>query len=810
MKPIPSLAVPIVFLSLPLLAPRSPAQISAYHNVTSATHQSKFSVLSKLGYRPIALAVHGTYSSPRYSAVWEKKSGPAYYGFHDLQVTKFPAFYNARLAQGYHPEILAFHGSGISVRVAGLFVKSTGSFASWFGLSETAFKDKCAWARKNGFLPTCVAIYGSSANPTYAVIFKPNPSKTRWNYGIDSTPASFQKRFDAYARVAVRPALVAHNPYGRYVSVWRDDRLTAPFFMRHGMNSTVYQYYFNLYGKSGYHPIRLAAAGSGGATRWDAIFAKNTTVKSRIFSSTGTYVPALAGFDAWMKNLMVKYRIRAAGLAIAFGGELKYARGYTYAESGYPVTSPASVFRIASMSKPLTSIAVHRAQFEKRLKVTDPAYLKLPSTGFLDPRTKTVRLIHLLTHTGGWNIDLLKFDPMFYDFQIAKKLNTTVPITNAQIWDFMSRYQGLQANPGTKFAYSNYGFSNLGLILSGVYAGTYENVVRTKVMLPLGLKRPFLGRSLLSQRAAGEVLYHPRVPGVRTTVRSNSGAWVPIQYGGWSQENMNANGGWVMAPADYAKILASFDVGDANPVLPAGVAREMWTPPFPSIDNNLLRGWFRLAVKDAGNVSRWAYNHNGRLPGTSSIGFRRDDGLSVVVMCNADFNGFFGATHIYQLNALANKVPSWPAHDLFPSLGIPRLGSFTKFGASCKMPASTPVHSGVGHPLTGRSIGLRLEKAYGARIAILYMGFSKRSWGRISLPLPLDALGAPGCKLLVAPLIPLAVPVGLKGTAYLTLPIPPSPAYSGVRLFTQWVIHAPRANKLGLVLTNGLETRIGG
>ncbi len=788
------------------------AQIVAYHNVTSATHQSKFTSLSKLGYRPISLSVHGSYYSPRYTAVWQKKSGPLYYGFHDLPIGKWAGFYNARVSEGFVPEILSFNGSGNLVRVAGIFVKSTSAFAHWFGQTEAQFRTRCKWAQDNGFIPTSVAIYGTSTSPLYAVVFKPNTSATRWNYGIDNNKYDYQKRFDAYSKVAVRPVMVTHNSSGRYVSVWRDDRLVSGFYARHAMSAAMYQYYFNLYGKSGFYPVWVTAAGIGSGTRWDAIFVKNTFVAPRNYWVTGTYAPALAGFDSWMKNLMLKHKIRAAGLAIAWKGELKYARGFTYAETGYPITQPTSMFRIASMSKPLTSIAIHKAQLEHRLSVWDYAYKRLPPIpSFKDLRTKSVRIIHMLAHMGGWDINILNFDPMFSDYYIASKLGVSLPISNSHVWNFMSRFYGLQWNPGTHFAYSNYGFSNLGLILAGAYNTSYGNVVQSEVMIPLGLKRPFLGRSYLSQRAPGEVLYHPRIPGVARTVRSSSGAWVPVQYGGWSQENMNANGGWVMAPADYAKILASFDAGDASPLLPASTAQQMWTPPFPQVSTEALRGWFRTKMNDAANKPHWVYNHNGGLPGTSTIGFRRDDGLSIVVMCNADIKGGLNYTHVAQLNSIANKVKSWPSYDLFPSLGIRRLGYFAPFGQSCKLGVSTPAHSGVGKPYSTQTIGLKLTGAVGAPAAVLYIGFSKTHWGLIGLPLALDALGAPGCKLYVPPQIQIPRTVAPKtGTAIFELPIPSTNAWAGLRLYSQYLILAPKANQLGLVSTNGLETRVGG
>ena len=57
---------------------------------------------------------------------------------------------------------------------------------------------------------------------------------------------------------------------------------------------------------------------------------------------------------------MQRHQVRAGALAIGRAGRLVFARGYTFAEPGYPVTEPHSLFRVASCSKVLTATAVHR------------------------------------------------------------------------------------------------------------------------------------------------------------------------------------------------------------------------------------------------------------------------------------------------------------------------------------------------------------------------------------------------------------------------------------------------------------------
>ncbi len=123
----------------------------------------------------------------------------------------------------------------------------------------------------------------------------------------------------------------------------------------------------------------------------------------------------------------------------------------------------------------------------------------------------------------------------------------------------------MQFDLGTKTIYSNYGFSLLGRIVS---SSNYINAVKDSVFKPLGITRARLVRSLVKDKTPDEVRYHPATPGVKASVITPDRPLVPGVYGGWwNQENLDSVGGWVMATVDYAKVLASFDMGYSNPIL---------------------------------------------------------------------------------------------------------------------------------------------------------------------------------------------------------------------------------------------------
>ena len=76
-------------------------------------------------------------------------------------------------------------------------------------------------------------------------------------------------------------------------------------------------------------------------------------------AQTGTPVPELAAFDRATLATIQNYKIPGVSVAITKDGDLVYARGFGLADlvSGEPV-QPDSLFRIASVSKPITAMAV--------------------------------------------------------------------------------------------------------------------------------------------------------------------------------------------------------------------------------------------------------------------------------------------------------------------------------------------------------------------------------------------------------------------------------------------------------------------
>lgn len=392
------------------------------------------------------------------------------------------------------------------------------------------------------------------------------------------------------------------------------------------------------------------------------------------WTATGPSGETPATFDTLLQSYMRAHGIRAGSLAIVRAGKLLLARAYTWAEPGYPVTQPTSLFRTASCTKPLTSIVIHQlieqGLVQPEARMQQILALQTPQgRGPRDKRFGDIQIGHLLSHMGGWDRER-SFDPLLAEGDLAAAMHVPLPITKYQIASFMAD-KPLQFAPGAQIAYSNFGFCLLGQIIERVVGMPYQQVLQRQVYQPLHLTRPRLGHSLQSQQAPGEVRYHSGSPDLVPSVLSPERPLVPAPYGSIHLENNDADGGQIMAAADYAKILAAFDL-KLNPLLqPASIAR-MWSEPPGFAGSNVLQGWFKGTTRDGHAV----IGHDGFDPGSETMIVRRADALSFVVFFNTDFQtslAIDGSGNVLSnaLDQAAQEVSSWPQKDLFPALNIP-------------------------------------------------------------------------------------------------------------------------------------------
>ena len=385
-------------------------------------------------------------------------------------------------------------------------------------------------------------------------------------------------------------------------------------------------------------------------------------------AQTGVSAPALAACDAEVKAFMARWAIPGASVAISKDGRLVYERGFGYAnlDRTEPM-QPAHLLRVASISKPVTAIAIMKLAEEGRLTLNHRVF---GPEGYLrgayyhdvirDPRIYDITVRQLLEHTAGWNRnaavdDQPSSDPIDFPLHVARAMQASNPVADSTLVRFVLS-RGLNFAPGSRFAYSNMGYLILGKVIEQLTGQSYGSWVERHILAPAGVREAHLGRNLLADKQEREAEYFSN-----STREScyGTGQKVPMPYGGWNLEAMQAHGGWLFSARDLVRLTLAVDGSATRPdVLTAATIDTMVTSDEPN--RRYAKGW--LVNKD-----RSTWWHTGSLDGTASCVVRTASGYCWAILLNGRAlpNRFWHDLEELGWDCLRAADGQWPAYDLF-------------------------------------------------------------------------------------------------------------------------------------------------
>lgn len=386
-----------------------------------------------------------------------------------------------------------------------------------------------------------------------------------------------------------------------------------------------------------------------------------------LLGQTGAAVTDLAAYDQAVTRLIAKYEIPGAALSVAKDGRLVYARGFGIAdrETREPV-QPDSLFRVASVSKPITAIGVMKLVEDGKVTLDTRVLAFVGRRTTVDPRWNDVTVRHLLQHSAGMDLDFWEFDPSFPDRKTLEALGANLPPSRGDVLGFVLANLPLAFAPGTKFAYSNIGYMFLTEVIEKASGQPYETYMREKILAPLGITRMRIAGTLLTERVPGEVRYWDG-GAVEEPIFAGLPAKVEVPYGAFNIRLFESGGGWLATMPDLVRLLAAFDAGGNPSILRPETIRLMTARPdyvAPTASSWLGLGWG--IIRTAGG-ERW--DHNGGMPGTSAWMYRGVNGVSVAIAANhlpanAVLEAFFTELES-SLEAAARSVTRWPTANSF-------------------------------------------------------------------------------------------------------------------------------------------------
>jgi CubicO group peptidase (beta-lactamase class C family) len=349
-----------------------------------------------------------------------------------------------------------------------------------------------------------------------------------------------------------------------------------------------------------------------------------------------------AGF-ADVDRLMTEYATQAHAPGAAWGvivdGELAHTNVTGYRDLGTksPVDAD-TVFRIASMTKSFTAMAILKLRDEGKLSLDDPAERYVPELKGLKYPTSdapkiTVR--HLLSHAEGFPEDNPWGDRQLADTeeQLTEKMRAGIPFANV---------------PGVAYEYSNFGFAILGRMVSNVSGTRYADYVAANILRPLGMTSTTLEpKAVAANRLA-------------LGYRWEDEQWKPEPL--LSNGSFGSMGGMLTTVRDLSRYVAVFlsawpahDGPETAPIRRASLRemQQVWRPAPAAVSRDaagavqLNAGGYAYGLRASQSCAfRQIVSHTGGLPGFGSIMLWLPDyGAGIVAFGNVTYTSWTRVTN---------------------------------------------------------------------------------------------------------------------------------------------------------------------
>jgi len=346
------------------------------------------------------------------------------------------------------------------------------------------------------------------------------------------------------------------------------------------------------------------------------------TICSALAGSLAAQTPAIeerirriANGTPTLAARMEALHVPGAGVAVIHDGQIEWARGFGVMRVGGPPVTPDTLFQAASISKPVTAMAVlHLVEAGKlSLDADVNQYLKswkVPSNSFTGKKAVTLR--ELLTHTAGMTVHGF---PGYAEGApvpaLVQVLNGEKPANTPPI--------RVDTTPGTIWRYSGGGYVVVQQVVLDVTGQPFPKFMRDTVLGPLGMSRSTYEQPLPKERL-GEAATPYRGDGQ------------PVVGGPHTYPEMTAAGLWA-TPSDLARYAIEVQkslAGTSNRVLSVAMVRQMLTP-------GLHNQGIGLGV--GGSPQHRFFEHGGANEGYRCNLMAYNSGDGVVIMTNGDNGG---------------------------------------------------------------------------------------------------------------------------------------------------------------------------
>jgi len=365
-------------------------------------------------------------------------------------------------------------------------------------------------------------------------------------------------------------------------------------------------------------------------------------------------------FDAAIRRFMRYWDIKGGSFALMKNDSLIYAKGYGYSNVQDSIECEVkNVFRVASVSKLITAVAIMRLCETGKLTTQDKVFGEegiLCDTLFLNYRDKNIKKItveHLLRHTSGFANP--HGDAAFNMDLVAKYLKKELPLSMDDMVLYATKLR-LRAVPGGWFNYSNLGYIILSKVIEKVSGIPYETYVKDSVLAPIGCYDIHLAHNYSSEFLENEVTYYEVKEAEPVPAYDGSDSLVMKSLGGNDVHGLYGAGGWVASPVELLKLVSAID---NCPVKGEFLSQESIDFMTLSDKQHKPAGWATVTSRE------WL--RSGSMAGTSALIKAQQDGYTWVFLSNS--SSWTGPGLSRQMNRditrALKRVKKWPEVDYF-------------------------------------------------------------------------------------------------------------------------------------------------
>ena len=232
-------------------------------------------------------------------------------------------------------------------------------------------------------------------------------------------------------------------------------------------------------------------------------------------------------------------------------------KGYGFADKRYHFeNSPKTAFFIASVSKPITALAVMKLVEEKKIALNDQLTRYFPN---VPDNKKDITIEMLLTHTSG----------MQQTYSCDKVTDRTIAIET-----ILSKTP-MVGKPGEKYVYSGDGYTLLAALIELVSGRNFERYVTENILTPAGVKKPaFAGQTLLLEH---DLLAAPWALSKHKTLRDVQASW-----------GKKGRSGMILSVEDIYKIDEALE---GRKIFKTNIVDDILSPKLPNTANNYGYGF---------------------------------------------------------------------------------------------------------------------------------------------------------------------------------------------------------------------------